>query len=165
TAIDEEIELIKTEGVSEREIERILNTNEAERGRALGSNIGLAFRVGMYQALRGDWRELLLDMERMKQVTSDDVVRVANEYFIEENRTVGWLVETASEDGGERGDEVDMRVLMQWVMTSLPEEEQRDLMMRFQSMSDQERQKLAEELWARMLDEQGGGEKTDADPS
>ncbi len=31
--------------------------------------------------------------------------------------------------------------------------------------SDQERQKLAEELWARMLDEQGGGEKTDADPS
>ncbi len=164
TAIYEELELIKAEGVSEREIERKLNSNEADLVRALGSNIGLAFRVGMYQALRGDWRELLLDVERMKQVTSDDIVRVANKYLTEENRTVGWLVETASEDGGEGGDEVDMRALMQWVMTTLPEEERSDLMMQIQSMSDKDRQELTEELWARMQDEQGGGSETETDP-
>ena len=57
-----------------------------------------------------------------------------------------------------------MRALMQWVMTTLPEEERSDLMMQIQSMSDKDRQELTEELWARMQDEQGGGSETETDP-
>ena len=98
-----ELERIKTEPVDMRELQRVWNQNEASLVRALGSNMGLAFRVGFYAAMRGDWRALLTDMERLKQVTPEDIMRVAEKYLTEENRTVAWLVETESEDGD--GDE------------------------------------------------------------
>ncbi len=69
--------------------------------RALGSNIGLAFSVGVGEAVRGDWRTVLTDLERLKAVTPADVSRVAGKYLTEENRTVVWLVEEASDGGGE----------------------------------------------------------------
>ncbi len=153
-AIYAELDRIKTEGVTEREIERVWNRTDAELVRALGSNMGLAFRVGFYAALRGDWHELLRDVERSKTVTPADVKRVAEKYFTEDNRTVGWLVETVSEDGG--GDAgIDMRELMGWVMMNLSEAEQQSLMMSFQSASEAERQAMAAELWARMKASQG----------
>ncbi|MFH1502179.1 MAG: pitrilysin family protein [Candidatus Eisenbacteria bacterium] len=153
-AIYEELERLKIEPVEMRELERIWNENEAMLVRALGSNIGLAFRVGMYASMRGDWRALLTDMERLKQVTPNDIRRVANEYFTEENRTVAWLVETASEDGEEGEEEIDFGQLMQWAQT-LPELEQRDLMMKFQTLDDAGREALAKELWERMKMESG----------
>jgi len=152
-AIYAEIDRIKVEGVTEREIQRVWNQTDADLVRALGSNMGLAFRVGFYAALRGDWHELLRDMERTKEVTPADVKRVAEKYFTEANRTVGWLVETESEEGG--SDAIDMRELMGWVMMNLSEAEQQSLMMSFQSASEPERQAMAEELWARMKASQG----------
>ncbi len=152
-AVYEELDRVKTEPVTQRELERVWNENEAQLVRALGSNIGLAFRVGMYAAMRGDWRALLEDMDRMKQVTPEDVMRVANKYLTEENRTVGWLLETASDDQ-DKGEEIDFRAIMQWAQT-LPEEEQRDLMSRFQTLDDAGREAFAKELWQRMKAEQG----------
>ncbi len=155
-AIMTELERMKTEPVQRRELERVWNQMEAQLVRALGSNIGLAFRVGMYAAMRDDWRALLTDMERRKEVTPEDIMRVAEKYFTEENRTVGWLVETASEEGDEEGEEeVDFRVLMQWAQT-LPEEEQTELMMKFQTLDEGAAKAMAEKLWARMKAEQGG---------
>jgi predicted Zn-dependent peptidase len=154
-AILEEIERVKTEPVDTRELERVWNQQEAQLVRSMGSNIGLAFTIGMYAALRGDWRAVLYDLERTKEVTPDDIMRVAEEYLTEENRTVGWLVETASEETGEEEPEVDFAELMQWAQT-LPEEEQRDLMIRFQSADEAGRETLAKELWERMKAEQGG---------
>jgi len=153
-AIYDELERIAVEGVTEREIQRVWNQTDAEMVRALGSNMGLAFQIGFYGALRGDWRELLRDIERAKLVTPEDVKRVAATYFTEDSRTVGWLVETESEDGdGEAG--IDMRELMGWVMMNLSEEEQRDLMTRFQSATETEREAMAMELWERMKASQG----------
>lgn len=114
--------------------------------------MGLAFRVGFYAAMRGDWRALMTDMERMKQVTPEDIMRVAEEYFTEENRTVAWLVETESEDG-ESEEEIDFREIMVWAQT-LPEAEQMELMQKFQTLDDAGRQALAQELWDRMKAEQ-----------
>jgi predicted Zn-dependent peptidase len=151
-AIYAELEKLKTEPVSEHELDRIRNQTEADLVRSLGSNVGLAFRLGSYAALYGDWRELLKDVERRNAVTADDIMRVARKYFVKENRTVGWLVEQPSEQpGGE--EEVDMAALMQWTRT-LPPEEQRDLMTRFQMLDDQGREKLIQELAARMKAEQ-----------
>ncbi len=152
-AIYDELERIKIEGVTGREIQRVWNQSDAELVRALGSNMGLAFRVGFYAALRGDWRELLKDMERSKQVTPEDIKRVAETYFTEDNRTVGWLVETETAGGDEGG--IDMRELMGWVMMNLSEDEQRDLMMRFQSATPDEQQAMAMALWERMQESQG----------
>jgi predicted Zn-dependent peptidase len=153
-AIYAELERLKVEPVSDRELERIMNQQDAELVRALGSNIWLAFRVGMAASRSGDWRDLLRDIERRRAVTAEDIMRVANEYLTEENRTVGWLVETASE--GDESDEetIDFAELMAWTRT-LPEEEQHELMMKFQTLDEQGRQAFAEELWARMKAEQG----------
>jgi len=156
-AIFAELERLKAEPVSTREIERVLNQEEAELTRSLGSNYGIAFRVGFHEALRGDWRLYLEDMERRKQVTREDIVRVAETYFTPENRTVGWLVSRPSEDGTEprEDDEAKMRELMAWVR-SLPPEEQQELMNRFMSLDDAGRQALAEELYERMKTEKAG---------
>jgi predicted Zn-dependent peptidase len=147
-AIMQELERVKKEPVDMRELERVWNQEEASLVRALGSNMGLAFRVGFYAAMRGDWRALLTDMERTKQVTPEDIMRVAGKYFTEENRTVAWLVETQSEDG-EGEEEVDFRQIMAWAQT-LPEAEQMDLMQKFQTLDEAGRKAFAEELWARM---------------
>lgn len=153
-AIYEELERVKTEPVGMRELERVWNEDEAMLVRALGSNIGLAFRVGMYASMRGDWRELLNDMERLKQVTPEDIMRVATKYLTEENRTVAWLVETAGDEEEGEGEEIDFRVLMQWAQT-LPEEEQGELMMKFQTLDEKGREALSKELWERMKSESG----------
>jgi predicted Zn-dependent peptidase len=151
-AVLRELDRIKVEPVSERELRRVSNQMEASLVRALGSNAGLAFRVGFYAALRGDWRALLTDMERIKRVSSEDIMRVAQTYFTEENRTVGWLIETESE-GGEGEEEIDFRELMIWAQT-LPEEEQRELMTQFQTLDEGGRAALAKRLWERMKAEQ-----------
>jgi len=153
-AIYAEIDRIKVEGVTERELQRVWNQSDAELVRALGSNMGLAFRVGFYAALRGDWRELMRDMDRSKAVTAEDVKRVAETYFTEANRTVGWLVETESEDGDADAG-IDMRELMGWVMMNLSESEQQSLMMSFQTATEPEQQAMAMELWERMKASQG----------
>lgn len=153
-AILDELERAKTEPVGQRELERIWNQNEASLVRALGSNIGLAFRVGLYEVQRGDWRELLNDMERVEEVTPEDIMRVAQKYLIEENRTVGWLVESAPVDGEEREPQIDPAEIMAWAQT-LSAEEQQELMARFTSTDDAGRAALMKELWERMQAEKG----------
>jgi predicted Zn-dependent peptidase len=40
----------------------------------------------------GDWRALEEQVDRIKTVTTEDVMRVAKTYFTKQNRTVAWLV-------------------------------------------------------------------------
>ena len=67
--------------------------------------------------------------------------------------TVGWLVETESENG-ESEEEIDFREIMMWAQT-LPEAEQQELMQKFMTLDDAGKKAFAEELWARMKAEQG----------
>jgi predicted Zn-dependent peptidase len=48
----------------------------------------------------GDWREMFRRSDKLDAVTNEDVKRVANEVFVDTNRTVG-ILET--EVHGERG--------------------------------------------------------------
>jgi hypothetical protein len=125
-----------------------VNQREAQLVRSLGSNIGLAFAIGAAEAVRGDWRTVLTDLERLKAVTPEDVSRAAAEYLTEENRTVVWLVEKPAEEGAPEP-EPDIAELMQWVRT-LPPEEQQDLMVKFQSLDATGREALVMSLFERM---------------
>jgi predicted Zn-dependent peptidase len=144
-----EIERIKTEPPTMKELERVWNQREADLVRSLGSNIGLAFTVGGAEAIRGDWHTVLTDLERLKAVTPEDVSRAAAEYLTEENRTVVWLVEQASADDGAADDGMDIAALMEWVRT-LPPEDQQELMTQFQSLDDKGREQLIQTLFERM---------------
>jgi hypothetical protein len=44
---------------------------------------------------------------------------------------------------------IDIQALIQWVRT-LPEDEQKEIFMRFQSMTPEEREELGKQLWQRM---------------
>jgi len=61
--------------------------------RSLDSNAGLAGMLSEAQTRYGDWRELFEEVNRIDKVTKQDIRRVANKLFVENNRTVG-IIET-----------------------------------------------------------------------
>jgi predicted Zn-dependent peptidase len=86
--IHEEIERLKTQDVSDEELESIKTRAKADLIRGLGNDQGLALQLGEYQALYGDWRALFRDIDEIEKVTKADIRRVANKTFREDNRTV-----------------------------------------------------------------------------
>ncbi len=99
-AIREEIERLKREPITEAELRMVKTQTKANLIRGLQSNGGIAGQLASYQALYGDWRELLRDVERIEKVTQEDVMRVARVTFVPSNRTVAMIVnqDSASEE-------------------------------------------------------------------
>jgi predicted Zn-dependent peptidase len=95
-AIYEELERLKRDPVSPKELERVINNLDADLVRALRSNSGLASQLAMYQAIAGDWRYILTSRDRVAAVTAADIQRVAVQYFTKSNRIVGVLVKKPS---------------------------------------------------------------------
>jgi predicted Zn-dependent peptidase len=91
-----EIEKIKTEGVNDEEIQQVKNRSRAQFIRSLSSASGLVRTLGRSELHRG-WRSVLEDQEALKQVTNDDIKRVAAEYFVKDNSlTAIYTRETAA---------------------------------------------------------------------
>jgi predicted Zn-dependent peptidase len=88
-AVLAELERLKTEPVTEKELQRILNKLEYEESRQMLSNGGLARNLTEYEAVAGTWRYLVEHRQTVARVTPEDVMRVARTYFTRENRTVG----------------------------------------------------------------------------
>ncbi len=102
-AIHVEIERLKKEDISDDELKMIKTRTKANLIRGLAENTGLSTQLGTYQARYGDWRELFRSVERIDKVTKQDIRRVANETFVDINRTVG-VIETTG-PGGQNGGE------------------------------------------------------------
>jgi predicted Zn-dependent peptidase len=100
TAVRDEIERIKTQDVSDAELEMVKTRAKADLIRGLGENSGLAAQLANYQARYGDWRELFYNIDRLQKVSKADIRRVANKTFIPTNRTVA-IVETAKSEASE----------------------------------------------------------------
>ncbi len=96
-AIYAELDRLKTEPVSARELEKVLNNLDADLVRALRSNGGLASQLALYQTVAEDWRYALKARDKIAAVTTADIQRVAVEYFTKSNRTVATLVKKAGE--------------------------------------------------------------------
>jgi predicted Zn-dependent peptidase len=88
-AIHAEIERLKKEDISDDEMKMIKTRSKANLIRGLADNEGLATQLATYQTRYGDWRELFRSVDRIDQVTKADVRRVANQVFVDTNRTVG----------------------------------------------------------------------------
>ncbi|MCA9476758.1 MAG: insulinase family protein, partial [Nitrospira sp.] len=94
-ALREEFEKLKTQDVTDEELERFRTRAKAGLVRALDNNLGLAMHLTDYQMLFGDWRELFRYIKRLDKVTKADIRRVANSLFQPQNRVVG-MIETVS---------------------------------------------------------------------
>jgi len=93
--IHAEIDRIKKEDISDDELKMIKTRAKANLIRGLADNEGLATQLATYQTRYGDWRELFRSVDRIDQVSKADIRRVANEIFVDTNRTVGVI-----ENGG-----------------------------------------------------------------
>lgn len=102
TAIYEELERLKNEPPSPKELEKVITNMDAGLIRSLRSNSGLAGQLAYFQAVAGDWRYVLKNRDAIAKVTGDDVMRVAQTYFTKKNRTVATLVQV-SPPAEERG--------------------------------------------------------------
>lgn len=100
-AIHVEIDRLKKEDISDEELRMIKTRSKANLIRGLADNEGLATELATYQTRYGDWRELFRSVDRIDQVTKADIRRVANETFVDTNRTVGIIeTETGPPPGG-----------------------------------------------------------------
>jgi predicted Zn-dependent peptidase len=95
TAIEEELDRLKTDPVSAAELEKVLNNLDAGLLRALRSNSGLASQLAFFQSVARDWRYVVTARDRIAAVTPADIQRVAAKYFTKSNRTVATLVRSA----------------------------------------------------------------------
>ena len=96
-AIQDELELLKTEPVVERDLQRILNKIEFEEARRMGTNGGLARNLTEYEAIAGSWRYMVEYRRKVEKVTPADIQRVARQYFTRENRMIGFITKKGGE--------------------------------------------------------------------
>lgn len=90
-ALYAEVEKLKKEPPSEREILKAKNQIESSFIMGQDSIYVQAMQYGMFEML-GDWRLIERYLEGIRKVTSEDVVKVTRKYLTEENRTVGILI-------------------------------------------------------------------------
>lgn len=91
-AVWEELEKLKKEPVSREELDKVINNMESDFIHGLASHYGMARLLSSYQLVRGDWREAIREMEKIRAVTSEDIQRVAVKYFVKANSTTATLV-------------------------------------------------------------------------
>jgi len=91
-AIYEEIERLKTEKISDRELQKVKNQLAGEFIRSLNSNAGLASELSYFESVAGDWRYIDTHLEVLDTITADEIQEKVKKYLSEENRTVAILV-------------------------------------------------------------------------
>jgi predicted Zn-dependent peptidase len=101
-AIHVEIDKLKKEDITDDELKMFKTRSKANLIRGLADNEGLATQLAIYQTRYGDWRELFKSVDRIDQVTKADIRRVANEVFVDTNRTVG-VIENSPGGGAPGG--------------------------------------------------------------
>lgn len=90
-AIYEELEIIKKDGITEKELQKIKNQKLMEFYGQVETINGKSNNIGTYEVFFGDYKKMFDAPSLFNKVTTDDVKRVANKYFSKSNRTVGIL--------------------------------------------------------------------------
>jgi predicted Zn-dependent peptidase len=87
----EELEKMKNEPVTLKELQQVLNKLEYEEARQMTSIGGLARNLTEYEAIAGSWRYLIEHRKEVAGVKPEDIQRVARKYLTRENRIVGFI--------------------------------------------------------------------------
>jgi zinc protease len=90
-SLDQEIERLKKERVSDEELKKAKNQIEAAFIYGQDSLFFQAMMVAQYE-ITGSWKRIRDYVPSILKVTADDIQKVAKRYFIDENRTVGILI-------------------------------------------------------------------------
>ncbi len=90
----EEIKRIKSEPVSDAELEKAKNSLEAEYYRQIRFLDQKASGFSFFKVLTGDWRLYENLVPQSRAVTKEDILNTARKYFTKSNRTVVYLSPT-----------------------------------------------------------------------
>ena len=87
-AVDAEVKRVQDELISEREYQRVLNQLENAFLSQNGSMAGIAERLADYHVYYGDANLINTEIERYRNITREDLQRVAQKYLNKDNRVV-----------------------------------------------------------------------------
>ena len=91
-ALHQEIKRLQTDPPLEQELQRAKNQVEATHVFEQDSNFRHAMLLGQAESVGAGWRKIDQFVEQIRAVTPKDIQRVARQYLIEDNRTVGTLI-------------------------------------------------------------------------
>ena len=88
----DEIEKIKDGDVLDKEIIKSKNMVESNFLKSIKTTVGLGEKIGMFEILFGDYNYIFKVLDEFEKIVKNDLIKVANKYFIKDNRTVVTLV-------------------------------------------------------------------------
>jgi zinc protease len=93
-AVYAEIRKLQQEAPSEQELQRARNQVEAAYIFGQDSNFRQAMLLGQAETTGAGWRQVEQFVKKLRDVKAADVQRVAQQYLVEDGRTVGTLIPT-----------------------------------------------------------------------
>lgn len=87
-AMNQQIDSVKSNLVSEREFEKVQNQIESQFVQQNSTMAGIAESLAEYHVFYGDANLINTEIQRYRNVTREDLMRVANKYLINRNRVV-----------------------------------------------------------------------------
>lgn len=90
-AIYEELDKIKVNGITEKELQKIKNQKLMEFYGQIETINGKSNNLGTYELFFGDYKKMFEAPENFNKISIEDVQKVAKKYFKKSNRTVGVL--------------------------------------------------------------------------
>lgn len=106
-ALGDEISRLQSEPISDQELKKAKNQIEADFILGSDSNFFRAMRIGTAETVGAGHEYVTRFVENIRKVTAQDVMRVAQKYLVEDQRSVGTLmpISTAEEgDAAENGE-------------------------------------------------------------
>lgn len=92
TEIENQLERLKTEKVGIEELDKAKRLVMAQTIYRQDSPTGIGFTIANWENTTGDWQNINRFPDEIQKVTADDIIRVAQKYFVRDNRTVGYLL-------------------------------------------------------------------------
>ncbi len=97
----EEIEKVKTDGITDDELKRAISQITAETAYGRDGSFSIASQINEAIAM-GDWTFYVNYLDNLKKVTTSDIQEVVKKYFVQNHRTVGYFIPKTS--GGNKSE-------------------------------------------------------------
>ena len=86
--MNEEVEKVKKEGVTEEEFQKLRNQVESQLVSQNATVFGIANNLATYEVLYGDANLINEEIGRYMAVTREDIQNAAKKYFVDDNSVV-----------------------------------------------------------------------------
>lgn len=88
-SFDEEIQLIKKEGISEEELKSAKTREKVGIIRGMGSGTGLLMQLLSYEVKTGNWQKVFDELNAIDKITAKDIQELVKTYLVRSNRSIG----------------------------------------------------------------------------